>query len=255
MAVEVLDPEKLAKSQAEAISGFFGMEVPKPDDWLFEVVEKNRQEKLFDVNKFLPFYLSRRQLAEGISFPGLKHPLAPWLYDQIRAGNVAADADRLPEGWMLLDLTERPMYDNGKQMYPDTPRFKEMLADLRERGQVAVPDYCRHVRRDSRFALSPDEIDGKKAAVAKAVAAALGTKIEQATTPLYVVLNYIGNLAHPEFGQVNTAEWLKDNFRHGNRLHGGYSVLGGLSGVSYWLSDDHHDRIGFRLQVSSPARA
>lgn len=255
MAVEVFDPEKLAKLQAKAIGGFFGTEVPNPGEWLFKVVETNRTEKLFDVNRLAPFYLPRRQLAEGVSFPGLKYPLDPWLYDQIRTGNVAADADRLPEGWMLLDLTERPGYDNGKQMYPDTPRFKEMLADLRERGQIAVPDYCRHVRTDSRFALSPDEIDGKRAVVAEAVASALGIKTEQVATPLYVVFNYIGNLAHPEFGQVNTAEWFKNNFRRVDRLLGGGSGGGGLSDVGDWQSDVRRGLIGFRLQVSSPAKA
>lgn len=202
-----------------------------------------------------PFYLPRRRLDKDVSFPGLKYPLGPWLYDQIRAGMVAADADWLPEGWMLLDLTERPGYDDGKQMYPDTPRFKEILADLRKGGRVAVPDSYRHVQKDSRFALSPEEVDGEKAAVAKEIAAVLGTKPEQVATPLYVVFNYIGNLTHPEFGQVNTAEWLKDNFGRGARLRGGDSVVGGLSDVDDWPSFGRNDNIGFRLQVSSPAKA
>lgn len=255
MAVETLDPEKLARLQAEAISGFFGMVVPKPGDWLFEVVEKNRTERLFDVRALAPFYLPGRQLVEGVSFPGLEYPLAPWLYDQIRAGNVVADADSLPEGWLLLDVIKRPDYKSGKQMYPDTPRFMEMLADLRDLGQVAVPDSYRHVPKNSRFAVSPDEIDGKNAAVANAVAAVLGIKTEQVATPLYVVFNYVGNLAHPEFGQVNTAEWFKNNFRRGDRLFGGRSGVGSLESVSDWLSGGCSDSIGFRLQVSSPSKA
>ncbi|OGE29484.1 hypothetical protein A2867_00755 [Candidatus Daviesbacteria bacterium RIFCSPHIGHO2_01_FULL_40_11] len=273
MTAEILDAEKLVKSQSEAISGFFGMEIPKPpkpDDWLFEVIERNRKEKLFDVNALRPFYLPRRHLAEGVSFPGLKWPLDPWLYIRTREGRVDADADRLPEGWMLLGLAERPYYDNGKQMYPDTPRFKEMLADLREQGQIAVPRSYRHVRKDSRFAISSQEIDGNKAVVAKAVAAILGSKTEQFSTPPYAVLNYVGNLAHPEFGQVNTAEWLRNRFGwfrdtffgwlidrlgFGTRLAGGFSDYGGLSCVANWHSDDRPDGLGFRLQISSPAEA
>lgn len=254
MAVEAIDAEKLTKSQIKAIVGFFGTEIPRPGDWLFEIVERNRTEKLF-VDNLRPFYLPRRQLAEGVSFPGLKQPLDPWLYEQMRAKRVEADADWLPEGWILLDVTRRPNYDNGKQMYPDTPRFKKMLADLRERGQIAIPNDCRHVRADSRFAVSPDEIDGKTAVVSKAVADILGIEAQQVTTPKYSTFNYIGNLADPEFGQADTAEWFADRFGYGYRLCGGYSVNGGLSNVFPWPSVDHLDRIAFRLQFSSPSKS
>lgn len=251
MAVEQ-NAEKLVRSQSVAISGFFGVEVPKPDDWLFAAAEKIRQEKLF---KAAPFYLPRRQLAEGANFPGLKSPLNPWLYDQMRAKTVDQDADWLPGEWILFDVTERPNYNDGKQMYPDMPRFKEMLANLRDQGQVEVPDSYKHVPKDSRFAISPDEIDGSKAVVAKAVAGILDLTAEQMTTPPYATLNYIGNLAHLELGQVTTSEWLRNKFGRWGRLHGGHSDEGGLSHVHYWSSNGRFGLIGFRLQVSSPSRA
>lgn len=245
-----IDAEKLARSQAEAISGFFGMEIPKPSNWLFETAEKIRQEKLLTV---IPLYLPRRKLAEGISFPGLKKPLDSWLYTQIKDGKVAQDADCLPGEWILFDTTKRPNYKDGKQMYNDTPRFKEVLATLREQGQIAVPDYYKDVPKGSRFAISADEIDGNSAVVTKMVANILGLKSEQVSTPLYATFNYVGNLVHPELGQVNTWEWFKNNFERSSRLFGGSSDDGGLSYVHCNWSDHHNDNVGFRLQVSSPS--
>lgn len=250
-----INPEKLVAEQSAAISGFFGIEVPKPGDWLFEAAAKVRQAMLFSAE---PFYLPRIQLAEGLSFPGLKSPLDPWLYDQIRAKRVDADADLLPGEWILFDVTRRPNYNNGTQMYPDRPRFKELLADLRDKGEdggILVPDSYKHVPKDSRFAISPDEIDGSKAVVVKAVAGVLALQAEQISTPAYAAFNYIGNLAHPELGGVNTSEWLRNKFGLGRRLFGGYSDFGGLSDVSLWFSDGRDGGFGFRLQVISPAKA
>lgn len=256
MAVEVRDANRLAREQGDAVSRFFGMDIPKPEDWLFQAIAINEREELFPMDNLKPFYLPIRQLAEGVSFPGLKSPLDPWLYDQIRAKTVANDADWLPGNWVLLDVTRRPNYDNGRQMYPDTPRFREVLASLRGLGRIEVPDKYRHVPMDSRFAISADEIDDRSGVVAKTVADTLGLEAGQVTTPLCSTFNYIGNLAHPELGLVNTVEWFRNNFgRGGHRLYGGNFGSGGLSNVNLWPSDDRDDGLGFRLQVSSPSKA
>ncbi|MDO8599866.1 MAG: hypothetical protein Q7R44_00430 [bacterium] len=233
----------------------FGAEIPAPSDRLFEVVEKIREKKLF---KATPFYLPRYTLSADSQYPGLKVLPSFWFSQQIREGRIAESADLLPGRWIILDVSKRPNYGDGKQMYTDSNGLGEVLADLRDQGKIEVPYYCRKVPRNSRFAVSADEIDGKSGVVVKAVASILSLRTEEqiATLP-YVVFNYIGNLAHPEFGQVSTAEWFADRFEHGDRLSGGDgdSVRGGLARVSRWLSDDHIDGIGFRLQVSFPSKA
>ncbi|MBI4039867.1 hypothetical protein HY389_00745 [Candidatus Daviesbacteria bacterium] len=246
-----ISPEKLIIEQSVVISNFFGTEVPKPGDWLFEADEKIKKEKLF---KVAPFYLPRRQLAQGVNFSGLKFPLDPWIYDQIKAKTVDQDVDWLSGEWILFDITKRPNYQNGRQMYPDMPRFKEMLANLREQDQIKGLGSYKHVPKDSRFAVSADEIDGSEAVVAKAVAGILDLKEEQITTPLYSTFNYIGNLAYPHLGQADTSEGFRNKFGYGYRLCGGDSDDGGLSYVDYCLSVDRSGTIGFRLQVSSPSR-
>lgn len=189
------DAKKLVRAQEEAIFNFFGAEVPAPPDRLFVVWEKIRQEKLWTPE---PFFVPLRRLPESVSFSGLKHPLSFVLYGWMREGLVDASADTLPGQWIIWDPTKRPNYKGGKQMYPDTRRFKELLADLRERANgIEIPDYLSHLRKDSRFGISADEIDGSKNFVAGEVANILGLQEgEVISTPSYAVFNYIGNLAH-----------------------------------------------------------
>ncbi len=254
MAVETVDLEKLVAEQRQVIAGFFGAEVTVPSDRLFEVAEKIKKEKLF---KAEPFYLPRCPLSADSQYPGLKVPPSSWFFGQIRKGRrIAEDADLLPGQWVILDVSERPNYRDGKQKYADSNGLGEILADLRDQGKIEVPDYYSKVPRNSRFAVSADEIDGKSGFVAKEVASVLSLRPEeQVTTPPYVVFNYIGNLAHPEFGQVNTLEWFADKFGRDYRLDGGHSGGGGLAGVGVWQSYFRDGVIGFRLQVSFPSKA
>ena len=250
MAVEAQDAGQLVKDQRRAVSAFFGTEIPNPPDQLFEVAEIIRQEGLFRVE---PFYLPRRSFPKGITFPGQQVPMSTNLYRYIKEGLVNADANTLPGQWVILDVTQRPGYEDGKQMYPDTVQFKELLATGRELGYkrgIVVPDYCRRVPEDSRFAVSADEIDGSVGYVSKVVAELLNIEPDRVTTPDYATFYYVGNLSHSEFGQVNTGEWFRNSFGHGARLVGGDSVLGGLADVHDWYSDDHYGVMGFRLQVS-----
>lgn len=253
MAVEVQNTEELIKNQRGVISAFFGTEIPNPPDQLFEVAERIRQEGLF---KAEPFYLPRRSFPEGITFPGQTGPMSPNLYRYIKEGWVDADANTLPGQWVILDVTQRPGYENGKQMYPDTVQFKELLAigrELGDKGGIVVPDYCRQVPEDSRFAISPDEIDGSVGYVSKVVARCLNIEPDRITTPYYATFYYVGNLSHSEFGQANTGEWFRNSFRRGSRLFGGDSDGGGLAYVDRWRPGGHVDFMGFRLQVSFPS--
>lgn len=256
MAVEAaIDAEKLIQSQVEDHARFFGIEVTSPPNLLFEVLERNRQEKLFKPDRLVPYLLPRRSFPEGISFPGQRVAMGPNLYRYIKEGWVDKSASSLLDQWVILDVARRPRNKGGKQMYPDTKQFKEILAELRNQGQIKVPSEYRHVPKDSRFAISPDELDGSKAVVAQTVAKILRLETTNVTLPPYAVFYYVGNLAHPEFGQVDTSEWFADRLEHGLRLLGGDSCYGGLSDVDRWLSAARDDDIGFRLQIAFSSQA
>lgn len=182
MIVEAKNIEGLVRNQQRAISAFFGAEVPAPSDRVLAVCEEIRQKQLWALELF---FVPQLKLPEGVSFPGLKHPLSSVLYGWMREHYVDDDADMLPGQWIIWDTTRRPNNRDGKQMYPDTRRFKELLADLRERANgIEVPNYLSHVPKDSRFGISPDEIDGSKNLVAGEVAKILGLQEgEVSSTP------------------------------------------------------------------------
>lgn len=251
MAVETenRDVEKLVKGQKAAIAAFFGVTVPTPPDRLFVVCNKIQAENLWTPE---PLYVPHEKLSEGRSVPGLTHPLGAALYKWMRQNYVDADVDLLPGQWIIWDPIRRPDDSNGYQMYPDTGRFKELLVDLRGRADgIEVSDYSRRTPEGSRFGISADEIDGSRNLVAGEIARILDLQEgEVISTPSYASFNYVGNLCHPELGEVTTSEWLRDRFGRGDRLDGGDSDFGGLSGVYSWQSDDRSGLIGFRLQIA-----
>ncbi|MBI2329856.1 hypothetical protein HYU94_00495 [Candidatus Daviesbacteria bacterium] len=155
MAVDV---ERLVAEQRQAIAGFFNTEIPAPSDRLFEVAEINRQEKLFDDPIIL--YALRRSFPEGVTFPGQRVPMGPVLYRYMSENLVDADANCLPGAWIMFDSTQRPDYDKGRQMYPDTTRFRQVLASVRaEHPEISEHSY--HIPPDSRFYFASGEIDGR----------------------------------------------------------------------------------------------
>lgn len=221
------------------------IEIPRPSDSLLAVAEKIRETGLF---KASIIYAPKCQLEEA----DLLQPPDPWVYEQIRIGRITADSGWLPGQWVILDVTQRPDYDNGQQMYPDASVFREMLASLRDQQKIIIPDEYKCIPKDSRFAISPDEIDGSSSYVTKAIANILDLKPTEIVSSLsYLSFIYFGNREHPEFGQVNTSEWFRDSFGRDHRLFGGNSGLKGLSTVSFWPPDMRHDAIGFRLQIVS----
>lgn len=123
---------------------------------------------------------------------------------------------------------------------------------LRQEGKIGVPDWCKHIPSISRFGVSYDEIEKF---VVPSFAEIAKIQKEAAGVPPYMSWNYIGNLAHPEWGETNTWEWFADKFGGGYRLLGGISGHGGLAYVAHDWSDLHLDHLGFRLRVAFPSKS
>ncbi len=255
MALGVEDAEKLVATQRQAISEFFGLKVSFPPDRLFEVADKIRKEKLF---KAEPFYLPKLHFSVGLQYQGLKAPLAPWFFEQIREGNIVKGSDWLPGRWVIFDISKVSDYKRyyGRQMYRDSVGLEAILAGLRDQGKIKVPDDCKDISRNSRFLISADEIDGEEnGSVSKTVASILSLRSDELVrTPSYIAFSYITNLAHPEFCQTNTWEWFADKYKQDNRLYGvGFGP--GLVAIDARPSNDRNRALGFRLQVSFLAKA
>ena len=246
-AAVTLNPSELLADQTHNLEKFFGQEaLPEPPKKLLEFVERT-SEKGFT---FEPYLEPGRQFPQDAEYPGWRVKPQPWFYDQIRQDNISPDAAKLPLQWAAMETIVRPNYDGGMQLYQNDA-LAPILEDLRKRGRIAVPDWCKHVPSISRFGISPKEIS---APVATRVADEIGKVDAQnvdATT--YMAFNYLGNIAHSEFGEANTWEWFADKFGDDRRLIGGNSDNGGLANVHYNSSDNRNGYVGFRLRVVFPS--
>lgn len=260
MADGAVNVEKLVAAQRQVVASFSGKEVPMPPDRLFEVAEKIREAKLF---KAEPFYLPRRSLEAGSlradsRIPGLEIPPSNWSYERITGKGIPEQgADMLPNQWGILDVSRRPDYSDGTQMYADSKGLGEILADLRKQGKIKPSYFLGNngkVPGNSRFAVSAYEIDGQDGFVGASVAAFLGLQIgERVTAPPYATFDYIATFYLPELGQASTWEWFANYLgRTAGRLYG--PNVGRLAYEST-LGVRRSDKIGFRLLISFPPQA
>lgn len=239
------DVARLHAEQSETINRFFGKEIlPEPPRELKEFIE--RTSKLGFT--FEPYLSPGKHFSLDSDYPGwIVRPQA-WFFDQIKRGNISPDSARLPLQWAAMETIKRPAYDGGRQLY-ENDALAQILEELREEGQIVIPEWCRHIPVVSRFGTSPQEISGP---IAARFAEAAKVDAANVDAPTYMAFNYLGNIAHPEFGQADTVEWFADEFKRGHRLFGGLSDDGGLTYVDCLSSDTHLGAIGFRLRVAFP---
>ncbi len=238
--------EQLVFSE-DAILNRRRIEIPHPPQDLLDVQTRLAEK---GISVFESHFLPDVTLEEDSKFPGWQVRPEAWFFRSIKEGKIPQDAKKLPGMWVLIDGSPKPNYDEGKQQYTNDP-FAPILAQLREEGEIKVPNHVKHVPRTSRFGVSLDEVESH---VVPAAAEILGVDKERIRVPKEIEFNVIGNLHHQEWGQTNTWEWLYDIFGGGGRLIGGDSGLGGLAGVRDGWPGDHGDGIGFRLLVEFPQK-
>lgn len=211
-----------------------------------EVSEVLQRAEKAGISVFESYHLSGVTLQQDSNVKGWDRKPESWYWEQIKNGNVSQDAPKLPGVWVLVDKTIRPNYKDGKQLHKNDP-FGPLLAKLRAEGKIQT---IKDIPETSRFAISPDEL---AQVVLPEIAKLLGLDKSQVRLPREIEFNVIGNFKHPEWGEVNTGEWLNDRSGGGIRLIGGDSDDGGLSHVDRDWSDNHIDGVAFRpLVVVAP---
>ena len=171
-----------------------------------------------------------------------------WFFDNIgKKDGIPKESLTIPPGWILVDNTPKPAYENGAQMYQNDP-LRRRLADLQTAGSIPTTSVS-----GSRFNISWDQ---RKQHIDPMLTDLLQLSGEKGyvTVPSEASFNVLGNMFHTEWGETNTYEWLNDSFGTARRLYGGDSDLGGLADVHYWLSDDPRNGLGFRPLVVFSAR-
>lgn len=242
-----LTGRELLATQSEALDRFFGNEaLPEPRKEHFEFIERT-QEMGFSFKLFLE---PNRIFTQDADFPGWLIRPNPYFWSLIKSGRLSSDAARLSLGWVALETVQKPPYDGGQQLYYDgIDPLGPVLEDLRKKGKIKIPDWCKHVPSISRFGISPLEIEGT--ILNSAAELMRARKVEQSP---YMLFNFVGNLAYPEWGQTNTSEWFADKTGDGFRLLGGLSNRGGLACVVDWDPGLHNGHVGFRLLVRFPSQ-
>lgn len=185
---------------------------------------------------------------KGFDLRRLNVPPEEWYFQQRESGTIKTTA----KGgyWVAIDLTPRPNYGSGIQLYPND-HLGSILVRLRDEKKIDVSGY-EHVPVISRFALSFEEVEQ---AVPPEVARYLRVNKRKTRVPFEEEFNILGNIFYPHFGQASTSEWLMNSFGDGHRLRGGHSGSGGLGYVSRWGSDDRGGHLGFRLLAEIPSAA
>lgn len=250
MAERVITPttSELLSAQTDAIDRFRGREVfPEPPKALLEFIERTTEQGF----TFEPYLEPNITFSQDVQYPGLQVRPNQYFYDLIKEGLLPSDAMRLSGPvWAAMEAIQKQNYDGGRQLYENDP-LAPILEDLRQRGKIKIPDWCRHIPATSRFGVSALELEHY---IYPLFAQQAGVSEEQVGNS-YAAFLYRGNTAHPEWGKTSTAEWFTKNKLRGggSRLIGGSSDHGGLGDVDVWGADDHDDGVGFRLRVVFPS--
>lgn len=250
--------EKLAQEVSMGV--FFSQdqlilpETPLPQ----EVLRILKRAKKVGFSTLEPYRFSGVTLTRYTDVEGWDKKPNEWYWNRIFDREIAPDyvklpdyVKQLPDCWVLIDKTEKPYYEHGKQLYKNDP-FASLLKGLRKEGKIKVPTEYKHIPVTSRFGISPDELD--KFVLPK-IAEKLGIDSSFVRLPREIEFNIIGNFKHPEWGKTNTEEWLNDSFEWGFRLVGGSSLGGGLSHVGCDGYFSRYVQIGFRPLVVVPTKA
>ncbi len=250
----LLSTSQLVEREHEALKDFFGEEVPiaQPPELLLKAQEIAIGEGL---GRLVPIYFvfDTKLFTLETDYPGWNVKPEVWFWDERGRGEITPDVLIAGDYWGLIDISHRPNYRHGRQMFADDNGLGSILKGLREDESIIVPHHLRNVVPDtSRFGISPNEQD-------KSVLPLLATRLRltseviagliEVTRPTEEEFNFAGNLRYPYFGEVNSWEWFQNLVGGFRRVFGGHVDLGGLAYVDYRWPDSHADYAAFRPLV------
>ena len=230
----------LVGRESEKLREFFGYDIevpPVPDEITPEKCEQWK-ELGFELH-----YLPEEDLTKDRDLPGWKKKPGELFFNQISDGKLSSDSTKLAGSWVLIDSRAKPQYDDGKQIYENDDQIGDALGKLRQQGLIE-----NYKETGSRFNISWDELN--KTEMKEALAEILNTDPQNLRLPRAVEWNYLGNAFYEHWGETSIWEWLEDEYDKGQeRLYGGGSGNGGLSGVDWHSPDGRDGGLGFRPLV------
>jgi len=128
----LLFPEQFVAEEQKILTSALVREIilpPLPQDLMVAM----RRAKEIGWIQAAAHFLPKIELKQNSEFPGLTVKLGDWYWQQIREGKIAKDAATLGGMWAIFDGSQKPQYDDGKQMY-ENDLFAPLLTQLREEG-------------------------------------------------------------------------------------------------------------------------
>lgn len=243
---EAFLPEFIRAGEQRMLSGFFGREimVPPPPDALLLTLSKATQIGWIHATPhyFPPITLHKdSEIPNWMQRPGDGAKEGEGFWEDVKNGRLESSSPTIGEGWMIVDETPKPEYDNGTQMYKNDP-FAAILEKLREEGQITQLE---HIPKGSRFGISHNELH----LVSMEIDKLLGYPKDIWIRSLFAMeFNILHNIHDPNFGKDSaTAEWLIDPWKENTGKAA--RLCGGAIDITYFPHNDDDqdmDRLGFR---------
>lgn len=231
-----------AKEEYRRDFGTVDIPVAEPSE-LFLETQKVAEGEGYGFLKPLHFPLGETRL-DSLTPSGWKK-LEPRFFEWMtgRKPNLSPDAAKIGAYWTLFDESKRSGFAGDE-------KFGVILATGRDLDKIKDPSRTRS--RTSRFGISMDEQDNyvfpefaKPLRLVDHIASGL-VAIRRSKAAEF---NFAGNLRYQYLGEDPTWEGFDDKFEVDDRLIGGYSDDGGLSGVDDRWTAHHHDDVAFRPLV------
>ncbi len=247
------NPGPFPDLEGNRLRWFFGerINVLDPPQLVHETLLKARE---IGWTRAEAYFLPDIELQPEANYPDWKVKPGDGFWKDIRNGHLPLDSAHLGNQWIIIDGTPKPDYENDP--------FATLLTQLRKEGVIEVDYFDRNIPDGSRVAIARDRVLYK---VFPAIAKMLDLHPEQIRRPRPIEYNFIGNFAHPEWGETTLQEWLEGDFFGGGYNHYYYydhekreRVKKNVNGLAHISSDDGGtflgaQFIGFRPVIVFPS--
>ena len=229
--------------EAQVRFAVLGIKVEQPPKVLTEILNRAKE---IGWTKVSPLYIPPMGAREFLALGMGPKVIDPQFWQYILNGDISDDSATTGPYWAVIDTSESDGYmqeKKGTQIY-NQDAFSNTLKALRDNGRIQVPNNMLHVPRNSRFGLSPNEINSEflpefaKSIEVDEALVGIPTALESA-----LITNCLAISSGPKL-----AEWTSDEVTLNRSMYSGTSKDGNNS-IDLAHKDARFDTIAFRALI------
>lgn len=250
---EAFLPEFLRAGEQRILSDFFGREInvpPPPDELLLALRKASQIGWIHATPHYLPPISLNidSKIPNWTQRPGQGSPEGVGFWEDIKNGRLDPSAQTIGGGWMIVDETPKPEYNEGRQMYENDP-FAPLLTQLREEQHITVTGATEHIPNGSRYGISYEELVGRVYLEIGNMMGVDSVGLDTWVRSLFAIeFNILNSIHNPHFGKNSTtAEWLIDTWQEDSGEPS--RLCAGALDITYFPHQDQYGRtdiLGFR---------